>query len=388
MAQEELKSINFMGWRKTIGAISILLLLVSIVSLAVNGLRLGLDFTGGTQIEVGFAEPANLGEIRTLLVEQGLENPTAVYFGSETEVLIRTQGAMQDGALVLIGNRLEALEPGAQIVRVERPAAGQAGLSQVIVLDGVSAAQVRDTDIFDRTYFGNVEFAQVEDGLAVTLENSLDVAYTNRLLTALSEHANTDVELRRSEFVGPQIGEELRDEGGLGMLVALFLVMLYIAFRFQYKFALGAVAALIHDVILVLGFFSLFQLDFDLTVLAAVLAVIGYSLNDTIVVFDRIRENFRLVRRGSPKEVVNFSLTQTLERTLITSLTTLLVLVMLFLFGGELINNFATALIVGVLVGTYSSIYVSANTLLALHIDREDLIPPPKEGEEQEELVP
>jgi preprotein translocase subunit SecF len=161
-----------------------------------------------------------------------------------------------------------------------------------------------------------------------------------------------------------------------------------VAVRFQYKFSVGAVAALIHDVIIVLGFFSLLRLDFDLTVLAAVLAVIGYSLNDTIVVFDRIRENFRVIRKGSEVEVINTSLTQTLERTLITSLTTLLVLVMLYLFGGELINGFATALIVGIVVGTYSSIYVSANTLVALKISREDLMPPAKEGADQEELMP
>jgi preprotein translocase subunit SecF len=222
----------------------------------------------------------------------------------------------------------------------------------------------------------------------VFIENSLDVSYTGYLLATLVRETGSEVELRRSEFVGPQIGEELRDEGGLGMLFALAVVMLYVAARFQFKFSVGAVAALIHDVIIVLGFFSVMRMDFDLTVLAAVLAVVGYSINDTIVVFDRIRENFRVMRKGSAVEVINTSLTQTLERTLITSLTTLLVLVMLYLFGGELINGFATALIVGIVVGTYSSIYISANTLVALKISREDLLPPAKEGEEQEELAP
>jgi preprotein translocase subunit SecF len=190
------------------------------------------------------------------------------------------------------------------------------------------------------------------------------------------------VTLRRVDFVGPQVGEELREDGGLGMLVALLVVMMYIAIRFQYKFSIGAVVALMHDVILTLGFFSITELEFDLTVLAAVLAVIGYSLNDTIVVSDRIRENLRLLRVSAVEAVINESLTQTLGRTLVTSLTTLLVLSSLFFFGGELIHNFAIALMVGVLIGTYSSIYVASNMLLVLHLKREDLMPPEKEGAE------
>jgi preprotein translocase subunit SecF len=197
---------------------------------------------------------------------------------------------------------------------------------------------------------------------------------------------NTEAELRRIEFVGPQVGEELRDDGGLGMLFALAVVMVYVAMRFQFKFSVGAVAALAHDVLIVLGFFSVMKLDFDLTVLAAVLAVIGYSLNDTIVVSDRIRENFRKLRKGSSEEVINVSLTQTLGRTLITSLTTILVLLALFYFGGELIHGFSAALLVGVLVGTYSSIYVAANVLMAMNISKEDLMPPEKEGEEFDEV--
>jgi preprotein translocase subunit SecF len=190
------------------------------------------------------------------------------------------------------------------------------------------------------------------------------------------------VTLRRIDFVGPQVGEELQEDGGLGMLVALLVVMMYIAIRFQYKFSIGAVVALMHDVIITLGFFSITELEFDLTVLAAVLAVIGYSLNDTIVVSDRIRENLRLLRVSAVEAVINKSLTQTLGRTLVTSLTTLLVLSSLFFFGGELIRNFAIALMVGVLIGTYSSIYVASNMLLILHVKREDLMPPEKEGAE------
>ena len=197
-----------------------------------------------------------------------------------------------------------------------------------------------------------------------------------------------DVELRRIEFVGPQVGDELREQGGLAMLLALGLVMLYVGFRFQFKFAVGAVVALIHDVFFVLGFFSLTGIEFDLTVLAAVLAVIGYSLNDTIVVADRIRENFRKLRRVSTVEAINVSLTETLGRTLVTSLTTLLVLLALALFGGEMIHGFALALLVGVAIGTYSSIYVSATTLLAMGVSKEDVAIPVKEGLESDEAQP
>lgn len=203
---------------------------------------------------------------------------------------------------------------------------------------------------------------------------------------ALSEAAGGNVQLMRVDYVGPQIGEELKNDGGLGMLFALAVVMVYVALRFQFKFSVGAVAALVHDVIIVLGIFSIFQLEFDLTVLAAVLAVIGYSLNDTIVVSDRIRENFRLMRKGSVEEIINESLTQTLGRTLITSLTTLVVLLALFLVGGALIHNFATALIIGIVVGTYSSVYVAANVLIMLNITSEDLMPVVKEGEEFEDV--
>ncbi|MEH6466582.1 MAG: protein translocase subunit SecF [Porticoccus sp.] len=298
--------IDFMGHRKLAAAVSILLIVGSLLSMSFKGITLGLDFTGGTQIEVGYSQPADLEAIRTQLTEAKFDNPVVVHFGSERDVLIRLQG---------------------------KP---EAGLS-------------------------------------------------DEVLKALG-NGDSGIELRRVDYVGPQVGDELREDGGLGMLAALAIVMLYVAIRFQYKFSLGAVAALAHDVIITLGFFSLTGMEFDLTVLAAILAVVGYSLNDTIVVSDRIRENFRLLRKSNALSVINESLTQTLGRTLITSLTTLLVLLALFIFGGEMIHNFAIALIVGVLVGTYSSIYVAANILLSLGMTREDLLPPEKEGAEFDDL--
>ena len=301
------KIIDFMGQRKLAAIFSILLIVGSIVSLSTKGLVLGLDFTGGTQIEVGYSHSADLANIRSQLSDSGFDNPVVVHFGSERDVLIRLQGKPEVG---LSDNVLKAL--------------------------------------------GDAEQSNGDQG----------------------------IDLRRVDYVGPQVGEELREDGGLGMLAALAIVMLYVAIRFQYKFSLGAVAALAHDVIITLGFFSITGMEFDLTVLAAVLAVVGYSLNDTIVVSDRIRENFRLLRVSDSKEVINESLTQTLGRTLITSFTTLLVLLSLYLFGGELIHNFAVVLIVGVFIGTYSSIYVAANILLSLGMTREDLLPPEKEGEE------
>jgi preprotein translocase subunit SecF len=304
-----MKVINFMGLRKIAALCSIALVLASIGSLAVQQLNWGLDFTGGTLLEVNYSETADLTGIRNTLATEGYKGATVVSFGTDRDVLIRLPHGYSDQEGAELLNKLQA------------------------------------------TFTGNVE-------------------------------------LRRIEFVGPQVGDELREQGGLAMLLALGLVMLYIAFRFQLKFAIGAVVALIHDVIITLGFFSFTRMEFDLTVLAALLAVIGYSLNDTIVVFDRIRENFRKVRRTEPLELVNISLTETLDRTLFTSLTTLLVLVCLALFGGEMINGFAVALIVGIGIGTYSSIYVASNVLLLLNVSKEDLMIPVKEGGEQEDLTP
>jgi len=301
----DLKVYNFMGLRKIAAIFSAVLLIASVASLSTKGLVLGLDFSGGTQIKVGYEQPADVAAIRQQLEGAGFEGPVVIQYGSETDVLIRLQGKPEQG------------------------------LSE----------QVYDV---------------LEDG-------------------------SEAVELRRVDFVGPQIGEELREDGGLGMLTALAVVMLYVAIRFQLKFAIGAVLALAHDVVITLGFFSIVGLEFDLTVLAAILAVVGYSLNDTIVVSDRIRENFRKIRKATPVEVINESLSQTLWRTINTSVTTMLVLLALYFIGGELIHNFAVALMVGVGIGTYSSIYVAATVMLALKVDREDLLEP-VEGELVDDL--
>ena len=300
-------NIPFMSYRRIATITSLTLLVLSIASLGLRGLNLGLDFSGGTLIEVSYVEAADLGDVRDLMSSNGFDDFQVMNFGSNTDVLIK-------------------------------------------VADKNGSSQIGDT------IFG---FLQASE---------------------------STVELQRIEFVGPQIGSELRDQGGLGMLVALGMILLYVAFRFQYKFALGAVSALGHDVTIILGLFSLFAWDFDLTVLAALLAVIGYSLNDTIVVSDRIRENFRGERGFEPEEIVNRSINQTLSRTLITSFTTLLVLFALFFFGGEMIKGFSQALIIGVVVGTYSSIYVVANMLLGLSITQDDLAIPEPEGAEFDDM--
>jgi preprotein translocase subunit SecF len=300
--------IPFMKFRKIAGIFSIALFSISVLTLGFRGLTLGLDFSGGTLIEISYEEPANLEEIRSILIANNFEDSQVVNFGTDLDVLIKV--------------------------------ADQSGNSKL----------------------GNQIFTLLQDkGLPGTL--------------------------KRSEFVGPQIGSELRDQGGVGMLVALFMILLYVAFRFQYKFALGAVTALTHDVVIILGFFSIFAWDFDLTVLAALLAVIGYSLNDTIVVSDRIRENFRTQRElDEPQEIIDLSLNQTLSRTVITSFTTLLVLFALFIFGGDLIRGFSLALILGVLIGTYSSIYIVANMLMSLGITQEDMAIPEPEGADFDEM--
>ncbi|WP_114417148.1 protein translocase subunit SecF [Marinospirillum perlucidum] len=300
-------NIDFMRARRLAFILSAVLLLASVGSLATQGLKLGLDFTGGTLVELHYQEAPDLPQVRDQLEAAGYENFVVQNYGSSQDILVR----LSQGFSPQVGEEVRSL-------------------------------------------LGD--------------ENS--------------------VELRRAEFVGAQVGEELRDQGGLGMLVSLLCVMVYVAFRFQYKFALGSVLALGHDVLLLLGFFSILRIDFDLTVLAALLAVIGYSLNDTIVVYDRIRENFRTVREGGPMKLINLSINQTLIRTTITSLTTLLVLFSLLIFGGEMIHNFALALIVGVLVGTYSSIYIAGTLLLSLKVSREDLALPVKEGVLEEDGRP
>ena len=292
---------KFMKYRKIAGIISIMLFIISVASLFFRGLSLGLDFSGGTLIEVSYQTPISLEEVRSSLESNGYADSQVVNFGTNLDVLIKV--------------------------------ADQSGNSSV------------GEDIFN-----------------------------------ILSNQEIPIELKRVEFVGPQVGDELRDQGGLGMLIALFMILIYVAFRFQYKFALGAVTALGHDVVIILGLFSIFSWDFDLTVLAALLAVIGYSLNDTIVVSDRIRENFRTERILEPIDMVDLSLNQTLGRTIVTSFTTLLVLFALFIFGGELIRGFSLALIIGVLIGTYSSIYVVANMLMSLTLTQEDLAVPEPEG--------
>ena len=295
----------FMKWRKFAAAFSILAMTLAIVTLSTRGLNWGLDFTGGTLVEVEYAGSANLEGIRATLDENGYQGAVVVAFGTDRDVLVRLPQGFSDDE----------------------------GVAMVALLESVS---------------------------------------------------DTEVELRRIEFVGPAVGEELREQGGLAMLLALGVVMLYVGFRFQLKFAVGAVVALAHDVLFVLGYFSVLGLEFDLTVLAALLAVIGYSLNDTIVVSDRIRENFRKLRRMSAMEVIDVSLTETIGRTLVTSLTTLLVLVALAVFGGEMIHGFALALLAGVGIGTYSSIYVAATIMLAMGVSKEDVAIPVKEGSSED----
>lgn len=301
---------DFMSKRKLAVMFSALLILISIGSLAMRGLNFGLDFTGGTLIELGYSHPADLTIIRSTLEQSGFPEAVAQHFGTSKDILIR-----------------------------------------IAPQEGKSNAEISST-----------------------------------VMTALRAIEETEVNMRRVEFVGPQVGDELANDGGLAMIYALICILIYVGFRFEYRLAIGSVAALMHDVIITLGAFSLFQLDFDLTVLAAILAVIGYSLNDTIVVFDRIRENFRKMRKGTSVDIVNASLNQTLSRTMMTSITTLLVLIALFVVGGELIHGFATALIVGVVIGTYSSIYVASASALSLGISKEDLMPVEKEGDDLEHI--
>lgn len=306
--------INFMGQRRNALILSAILVVLSIVSLSTRGLNFGLDFTGGTLIEVSYPEAPEMTGVRAALNGAGFDDFTVQTFGSARDIVVRMPTE-------------EADEEGADM--------------------------------------------------------------STRVLRALSADAE-GIEIRRVEFVGPQIGQELAEQGGLALLYALAGILLYVSFRFQWRFAVGAVAALIHDIVLVAGLLSVFQVNFDLTVVAALLAVIGYSLNDTIVVYDRLRENFRVKRKGSPVELTNLSINQMLSRTLMTSLTTMLVLVALFYFGGEIIHAFAYTLIVGVIVGTYSSIYIAGNAAIVLGVSKQDLMPVEKEGADQPdtEVIP
>ena len=307
-------TVAFMSYRKAALVLSLILMMASVFTLATNKLNFGLDFTGGTLIEVGFEQTADLNKIRAIMETNGFDDAVVKFYGSSRDVVIR-----------------------------------------LATREGVKAEMLG-----------------------------------NQVLDILQAGTGVTIDMRRIEFVGASVGDELAEQGGLAMLTALICILVYVAFRFEWRFALGSVIALFHDVLLTLGLFSVLQLEFYLTLLAAILAVIGYSLNDTIVVSDRIRENFRKVRVGTPEEIINISLTQTLSRTVITSITTLLVLAALFFQGGALIHGFATALLLGVFVGTYSSVYVASSVALALGISKEDLIPEviEKEGADQEQMTP
>jgi preprotein translocase subunit SecF len=379
MAEQE-KIIDFMGMRKITSGISIALIIASIISLSIFGLKLGLDFTGGTQLEILMDKPADLEKIRQLLEEKNLKTPVAVLFGSDKEVMIRTQDQMKIKGQEALAEKITAA--GGVLEARENPGRQYEGYSDALVIANISANALREKNIFSSADYGRVEYTERESKTVVVLERSIDSTYVQALLDDLAKISDAKIELRSSEFVGPQIGNELRDDGGLGILTALFLVFLYVAVQFQWKFSVGAILALFHDVIITVGFFSFFQWDFDLTVLAALLALIGYSINDTIVVYDRIRENFRKLRKTDTFDVINISITQTLGRSIMTSMTVFIVLVCLFFLGGEILFGFSTALLIGVVVGTYSSVYIASNITAALGISKEDLMPKPKEGAE------
>lgn len=383
---KELKIINFMGVRHYTSALSVLFAIIAIAALAINGLKLGLDFTGGTQLEILFDRPADLNQVRDVLEEEQLTAAVAVYFGSDAEVMIRTQDQMKDKAQQQLQESISALGSGATLEAIERPGREFEGFADTLVIANASAESLQQKDIFPTSVYGQVQYAQRDSKTLVILQNSIDSVYVKTLIGDLEKATGAKIELRSSEFVGPQIGDELRDEGGLGMLTAFALVALYVAIQFQWKFSVGAIIGLMHDVLITLGFFAFFQWDFDLTVLAAILALIGYSINDTIVIYDRIRENFRLLRKTDPHEVINISITQTLGRTLMTSVSVFIVLFCLYFIAGEVLQGFALALIIGIVFGTYSSVYICANITAALGISKEDLMPKAKEETEADAM--
>lgn len=313
------KSIPFMRYRLHAMAISIALLVLAVGSLLFRGISLGLDFTGGTQLEVHYPAPPDLQDIRETLIEAGFDNNEVVNVGTDQDVMVRVQNIGSEAA---------------------------------------------DSDAAEQ----------------------LSTQTTNDVFTALTEAADAEITLKGSAFISSQVGAEMMELGTLGGLLSLFLIMIYVAMRFQFKFSVGAVLSLLHDTVLVLGFFSITGMNFDLTVLAALLAMIGYSLNDTIVVFDRVRENFRLIRGVEPAEVIDISITQTMGRSIVTSLTVVLVMIALLVVGGEVVRGFAVTMLVGVFFGTTSSIYVASAILMYMHISKQDLMPPVKAKEELDAL--
>lgn len=332
--------IEFLGKRRLALVLSSLLLLISVASLIVRGLNFGIDFSGGTLVEVGYQQSVEIESVRSALQDGAFGDAVVQHFGTSKDVLVR-----------LPANISAAIESGSE--------SGN---------ESINAAQLSERVI---------EVLRAPHG-----EVLVDDSNPGGLQQCAADGGATDcrVQMRRVEFVGPQVGDELANQGGLAMLYALIGILLYVTMRFEWRFAVGSVVALVHDVIITIGVFSLFQFDFSLPVLAAVLAVIGYSLNDTIVVYDRIRENFRKMRKSDAVDTINHAINQTLPRTVLTSLTTLIVVLTLLIFGGEVIRGFSIALLVGVIIGTYSSIFVASPAVLVLGITREDMTPVKKEG--------
>ncbi|PUA29788.1 MAG: protein-export membrane protein SecF [Cellvibrio sp. 79] len=379
---QELKIINFMGIRKYTSGFSIVLTILAVASIVFQGFKLGLDFTGGTQLEVQFDRPADLAKIRDVLHEKQLHSPVAVTFGSDADVMIRTQDQMSNKGREYIAAEITKLGNGASLQDVLRPTREQEGFVDVLVISNLTPEQVNQSGIFDSARFGKTIVSTKDNATQVAIEKGLDMVYSQHLLEELQTATGASIKLRSSESVGPQIGDELRDSGGLGMLCAFFLVFLYVAVQFQWKFSIGALVGLVHVTIVTLACFSFFQWDFDLNVLAAIIALIGYSINDTIVIFDRIRENFRKLRAVDPIEIVNISMTQTLGRSIMTHVTVFLVMAVLYVFGGELLAGFSKAMMIGVVFGCYTSIYIAANATVAMGISKEDLMPRPKDETE------
>lgn len=320
--------IDFIGSRRIPIALSILLIIGTFTVLFTKGLNFGLDFTGGTLVEMRYAEPVEVAPIRKQLSDEGLPGTIVQHFGTSRHIMVRIPVYKDKDSAALSNRVVEILRQHMEEKLVE----SQPGKAQRCSRTGNSGLK------------------------------------------------DCHIQVRRVEFVGPQVGEELTEQGGLALLYTLLAVLVYVMFRFEWRFAVGAIIAIAHDVLLTFGFFSVMQLEFSLSVLAAMLAVLGYSLNDTIVVFDRIRENFRKMRKGSTIEIMNTAINQTLSRTIITSTTTMLTVLSLFFLGGEIIHGFSIALIVGIIVGTYSSVYIATPAVLAMGISRADLMPVKKEG--------
>lgn len=325
--------IDFIGNRRLPIAASVILVIATFIILYTRGLNFGLDFTGGTLVELSYAETVQVAPIRKQLADAGLTDTVVQHFGTSRDIMVRIPVSKDSNSSALSNQVIETL----------------------------------------RQHVGD-RLLTSRPGKAQRCSDS-----KNKII-------DCHIQVRRVEFVGPQVGEELTEQGGLAMLYTLIAILAYVMFRFEWRFAVGAIIAISHDVFLTFGFFSLLQLEFSLSVLAAILAVLGYSLNDTIVVFDRIRENFRKMRKGSTIDIMNTSINQTLARTIITSTTTMLTVLALFFLGGEIIHGFAIALMVGIVVGTYSSIYVATPAVLAMGISREDMMPVKKEGADDGKL--